>query len=189
GGRAGDRSGRTRTIRLDPSHRASRHPEFARCVEHGVAISRDEAVSDWTIESPSNMSDWWKRGVIYQIYPLSFQDANGDGRGDLRGIQSRLYYLQWLGVDAVWISPIYPSPMKDCGYDIADYCDIAPEFGRLADFDALVVDAHRRNIRIILDFVPNHTSDQHPWFRQSRASRDNARRDWYIWRDPAPDGG
>jgi hypothetical protein len=112
------------------------------------------------------MDDWWKRGVIYQIYPLSFQDTNGDGKGDLRGIRRRLDYLQWLGIDAVWVSPIYPSPMKDCGYDIADYCDIAPEFGTLADFDALVDEAHRRDIRIILDFVPNHTSDGHPWFRQ-----------------------
>ncbi len=135
------------------------------------------------------MNDWWKHGVIYQIYPLSFQDTNGDGKGDLRGIRSRLDYLQWLGIDAIWISPIYPSPMRDCGYDIADYCDVASDFGTLADFDALIDDAHRRNIRVILDFVPNHTSDQHPWFRHSRASRDNAKRDWYIWRDPAPDGG
>ena len=128
------------------------------------------------------MDDWWKHGVVYQIYPLSFQDTNGDGKGDLGGIRRRLDYLQWLGVDAAWISPIYPSPMKDCGYDIADYCDIAPEFGTLADFDALVDEAHRRDIRIILDFVPNHTSDGHPWFRQSRTSRDNTKRDWYIWR-------
>jgi alpha-glucosidase len=135
------------------------------------------------------MDDWWKRGVIYQIYPLSFQDTNGDGKGDLQGIRRRLDYLAWLGVDAVWLSPIFPSPMKDCGYDIADYCDIAPEFGTLMDFDALLADAHSRNIRVILDFVPNHTSDQHPWFRESRGSRDNAKRDWYIWRDPAPGGG
>ena len=135
------------------------------------------------------MNDWWKRGVIYQIYPLSFQDSNGDGKGDLQGIRRRLDYLVWLGVDAVWLSPIFPSPMKDCGYDIADYCDIAPVFGTLADFDALLADAHRRNIRVILDFVPNHTSDQHPWFRESRSSRDNAKRDWYIWRDPGPGGG
>jgi alpha-glucosidase len=126
---------------------------------------------------------WWQRGIIYQIYPLSFQDASGDGRGDLEGIRRRLDYLEWLGVDAIWISPIYPSPMKDCGYDVADYCGVAPEFGTLADFDALLVDAHRRGLRMILDFVPNHTSDQHPWFRESRASRDNPRRDWYIWRD------
>jgi len=135
------------------------------------------------------MDDWWKRGVIYQIYPLSYQDTNGDGKGDLQGIRRRLDYLAGLGIDAVWLSPIFPSPMKDAGYDIADYCNIAPEFGTLADFDALLADAHRRNIKVILDFVPNHTSDQHPWFRESRRSRDNAKRDWYIWRDPAPGGG
>jgi len=135
------------------------------------------------------MHDWWKRSVIYQIYPLSFQDTDGDGKGDLQGIRQRLDYLASLGVGAVWLSPIFPSPMKDCGYDITDYCDIAPEFGTLNDFDALLADAHSRNIRMILDFVPNHTSDQHPWFRQSRGSRNNAKRDWYIWRDPAPGGG
>lgn len=132
---------------------------------------------------------WWQRGVIYQIYPRSFQDSNGDGVGDLRGIRSRLDYLVDLGIDAIWLSPIFPSPMADFGYDVADYCDIHPLFGTLADFDALVADAHRRNLKIILDFVPNHTSDQHPWFIESRSSRDNPRRDWYIWRDPAPDGG
>jgi alpha-glucosidase len=134
------------------------------------------------------MNDWWKRGIVYQIYPLSFQDSDGDGRGDLPGIESRLDYLQWLGVDAIWISPIYPSPMKDCGYDISDYCDVAPEFGTLADFDRLVAEAHARDIRIILDFVPNHTSDRHPWFVDSRSSRGNPKRNWYIWRDPAARG-
>jgi alpha-glucosidase len=132
---------------------------------------------------------WWQRGVVYQIYPRSFQDSNGDGVGDLPGIAQRLDYLRWLGVDAVWISPIYPSPMKDFGYDVADYCGIHPLFGSLADFDRLVAEAHGRGLKIILDFVPNHSSDQHPWFLESRASRDSARRDWYIWRDPAPDGG
>jgi alpha-glucosidase len=135
------------------------------------------------------MHEWWKRGIVYQVYPLSFQDSNGDGRGDLEGLRRRLDYLAWLGVDAVWISPIYPSPMKDCGYDVADYCGIAPEFGTLADFDALLAEAHRRGMKIILDFVPNHTSERHPWFAESRASRDSAKRDWYIWRDPAADGG
>jgi alpha-glucosidase len=135
------------------------------------------------------MKDWWKRGIVYQIYPLSFQDSNGDGKGDLNGIRARLDYLEWLGVDAVWISPIFPSPMKDCGYDVADYRGIAPEFGTLADFDALVADVHGRGMKLILDFVPNHSSDQHPWFRESRVSRENPRRDWYIWRDPAKDGG
>jgi len=126
---------------------------------------------------------WWKRGVIYQIYPRSFRDSNGDGVGDLNGIRERLDYLSWLGVDAVWISPIYPSPMADFGYDVSDYCDVDPLFGSLADFDSLLREAHGRGLRIILDFVPNHTSDEHPWFQQSRLSRTNSRRDWYIWRD------
>ena len=132
---------------------------------------------------------WWRRGVIYQIYPRSFQDSDGDGIGDLAGIRARLDYLAGLGVDAIWISPIYPSPMADFGYDISDYCDIDPIFGTLADFDRLLAEAHARGLRVILDFVPNHTSDQHPWFLESRASRDNPKRDWYLWRDPAPDGG
>ncbi|MFS8035605.1 alpha-amylase family glycosyl hydrolase [Xanthobacter sp. AM11] len=132
---------------------------------------------------------WWQAGVIYQVYPRSFQDTDGDGVGDLAGILARLDYLAELGIDAVWISPIYPSPMADFGYDVADHAAIHPLFGTLADFDALVAAAHERGLRIILDFVPNHTSDQHPWFVQSRAGRDNPRRDWYLWRDPAPDGG
>ena len=132
---------------------------------------------------------WWQRGVVYQVYPRSFMDSDGDGVGDLRGITARLDYLRWLGVDAVWISPIYPSPMADFGYDVADYTGIHPLFGTLEDFDVLVQAAHARGLRVILDFVPNHSSDQHPWFRESRASRDNTRRDWYIWKDPAPDGG
>ena len=131
---------------------------------------------------------WWQHGIVYQIYPLSFMDSDGDGKGDLSGIRQRLDYLSWLGVNALWISPIYPSPMKDFGYDVSDYCNIAPHFGSLADFDALIAEAHARGLRLILDFVPNHTSDQHPWFLESRASRDNPKRDWYIWRDPAPDG-
>jgi len=134
-------------------------------------------------------STWWKRGVIYQVYPRSFQDSNGDGVGDLAGIQERLGYLTWLGVDAVWISPIYPSPMADFGYDVADYCDIDPLFGTLEDFDRLVEEAHRRGLKVILDFVPNHTSDRHPWFQESRSSPSSPKRDWYIWRDPAPGGG
>src|SRR5262249_1998491 len=111
-------------------------------------------------------------------------DSNGDGVGDLSGILRRVDYLSWLGVDAVWLSPIYPSPMADFGYDVADYVDIDPLFGRLGDFDRLVRALHERCIRVILDFVPNHTSDQHPWFREARSSRHHARRDWYIWRDP-----
>ncbi|MET3843948.1 alpha-amylase family glycosyl hydrolase [Bradyrhizobium sp. OAE829] len=132
---------------------------------------------------------WWQNGVIYQIYPRSFQDTNGDGIGDLRGIERRLDYLVRLGVDAIWISPIYPSPMVDFGYDVADYCDVDPRFGTLADFDDVLMQAHRRGLKVLLDFVPNHTSDQHPWFVESRASRGNQKRDWYIWRDAAADGG
>ncbi len=132
---------------------------------------------------------WWQRGVVYQIYPRSFQDSNGDGIGDLKGIERRLDYLAEMGLDAIWISPIYPSPMADFGYDVADYCDIDPRFGTLSDFDSLIASAHCRNLRVILDFVPNHSSDRHPWFVESRASRASPRRDWYIWRDPAPGGG
>ncbi|MCW5715896.1 MAG: DUF3459 domain-containing protein [Bauldia sp.] len=132
---------------------------------------------------------WWQRGVIYQIYPRSFQDSNGDGIGDLEGIRRRLPYLRWLGVDAIWISPFYPSPMADFGYDVADYCNIDRIFGSLADFDHLMADAHIAGLKVILDFVPNHTSDRHPWFEESRHSIDNPKRNWYIWRDPKPDGG
>ena len=133
-------------------------------------------------------AEWWQRGVIYQIYPRSLRDADGDGIGDLPGITGALEYLAWLGVNAVWISPIYPSPMTDFGYDVSDYTDIDPVFGTLADFDELLARAHDRGLRIILDFVPNHTSSQHPWFIQSRSSRTNPRRDWYLWRDAKPDG-
>ena len=131
---------------------------------------------------------WWKRGVVYQIYPRSFQDTNGDGVGDLDGISRRLDYLAWLGVDAVWISPIFRSPMADFGYDVADYCAIDPLFGTIGDFDRVVAEAHARGLKLILDFVPNHTSDRHPWFVESRSSRASPKRDWYIWRDPKPDG-
>ncbi|MBI4526857.1 MAG: DUF3459 domain-containing protein [Deltaproteobacteria bacterium] len=132
---------------------------------------------------------WWERGIIYQIYPRSFVDTNADGVGDLLGIRSRLDYLQWLGVDAIWISPIFTSPMADFGYDISNYTDIDPVFGTLDEFDALIADAHGRGLKVILDYVPNHTSDRHPWFVESRSSRNSAKREWYIWRDPAPDGG
>jgi alpha-glucosidase len=132
---------------------------------------------------------WWQQAVVYQIYPRSFQDSNGDGIGDLTGIAQRLDYLRWLGVDAIWLSPIYVSPMKDFGYDVADYCAVDPMFGTLADFDYLIAQAAARHIRVILDYVPNHTSDQHPWFQQARQSRANPKRDWYLWRDPRPDGG
>jgi alpha-glucosidase len=132
---------------------------------------------------------WWQTAVMYQIYPRSFQDDSGDGIGDLRGILRRLPYLCELGVDAVWISPIFPSPMADFGYDVADYTGIDPLFGTLPELDALLAAAHASGLRILLDLVANHTSDRHAWFQESRASRESARRDWYIWRDPAPDGG
>ena len=132
---------------------------------------------------------WWQTAVIYQIYPRSFQDSNGDGVGDLLGLKRRLSHLAQLGIDAIWLSPIYPSPMADFGYDVANYTDIDPMFGTLADFDSLLAEAHGHGIRVILDLVPNHSSDQHRWFIESRTSRDSAKRDWYIWRDPAKDGG
>ncbi len=138
---------------------------------------------------PSGGHAWWQRGVVYQVYPRSFQDSNGDGVGDLPGVLSRLDHLAALGVDAVWISPIYPSPMADFGYDVSDYTGIDPVFGSLEDFDRLVAAAHARGLRVILDYVPNHSSDRHPWFVESRSSRANPKRDWYVWRDPAPDGG
>ena len=132
---------------------------------------------------------WWQAGVIYHIYPRSFQDTDDDGIGDLKGIERRLEYLISLGVEAIWISPVYPSPMVDFGYDVADYCDVDPRFGTLADFDDLLMQAHRRGLKVLVDFVPNHTSDQHAWFVESRSSQGNQKRNWYIWRDPAPDGG
>lgn len=131
---------------------------------------------------------WWMSGVLYQIYPRSFQDLNGDGIGDLRGIIQRLPYLVELGVDALWLSPIFPSPMEDFGYDISDYTGIDPLFGLLDDFDALVAAAHECGLKVILDLVPNHTSDRHPWFVESRSSKTNPKRDWYIWRDGGEGG-
>lgn len=137
----------------------------------------------------NDQQPWWQKTVIYQIYPRSFQDSNGDGIGDLKGITSRLDYLsQTLGVDAIWLSPFYVSPMADFGYDVADYTEVDPIFGTLSDFDELLHQAHRRGLKVIIDYVPNHTSDQHPWFQESRSSRDNPKRDWYIWADPKPDG-
>lgn len=132
---------------------------------------------------------WWQEGVLYQIYPRSFQDADGDGVGDLAGVLQRLDYLAWLGVDAVWLSPIFPSPMADFGYDVADYTGIHPMFGTMEDFDRLLAACHERGLKLLLDLVPNHTSDRHPWFEESRAGRESPKRDWYLWRDPDPDGG
>lgn len=131
---------------------------------------------------------WWRDGVLYQVYPRSFADANGDGIGDLRGIIEHLDHLQWLGVDGIWIDPITVSPNADWGYDVADYCGVDPSFGTLADAEELVAEATRRDIRVVLDLVPNHTSDQHPWFLDARSSRDSHHRDWYVWADPKPDG-
>jgi alpha-glucosidase len=138
--------------------------------------------------------EWWRDAVIYHVYPRSFQDSDGDGVGDLRGLLRRLDYLNdgtpgSLGVDAVWLSPMFPSPMRDFGYDVSDYCDIDPLFGDLTDFDAVLEACHQRGVRVLLDFVVNHTSDCHPWFLEARSSRSAAKRDWYIWRDPAAGGG
>src|SRR6266705_1376812 len=132
---------------------------------------------------------WWRHGIFYQIYPRSFQDTNADGVGDIAGIIERLPYLLALGVDAIWLSPIFPSPMADFGYDIADYTGIDSLFGSIEDFDALISAVHASGLKLILDLVPNHTSDRHPWFIESRRSRDARKRDWYIWREPAADGG
>ncbi len=149
-----------------------------------TAKNRDQEGSQLSTES-----DWWRKAVIYEIYPRSFQDSDGDGIGDLEGIIARIDHLAWLGVDAVWITPIYPSPMADFGYDVAGYTGIHPLFGDLFVFDRLIAELHARKIRLILDFVPNHTSSEHPWFQDARKSRSSAKRDWYLWRDPAPDGG
>jgi alpha-glucosidase len=130
---------------------------------------------------------WWKTAVVYQIYPRSFRDTTGDGVGDLRGIIEGLDHLAWLGVDAIWLSPVFRSPMVDHGYDVSDYCDVDPVFGTLADLDELIEQAHRRDLKVLLDWVPNHTSDQHPWFLASRSSRDDPKRGWYVWRDGTPD--
>jgi alpha-glucosidase len=158
-----------------PSSFTRRMPRLDRWAAPGKERSLDETEKDQPL--------WWQRGIVYQIYPRSFQDTNGDGVGDLAGIRARLAYLEGLGVDAVWISPIYPSPMVDFGYDVSDYCGVDPLFGTLADFDALIADAHARGLKVILDFVPNHTSDRHSWFVDSRSSRQSPKRDWYIWRD------
>ena len=129
---------------------------------------------------------WWQTAVFYQIYPRSFADGNGDGIGDFRGITEKLDYVKDLGVDAIWLSPHFPSPNWDWGYDVSDYCSVAPEYGTLEDFKFFLNESHRRGIRLILDLVLNHTSDQHPWFLESRSSRDNSKADWYVWMDPTP---
>ena len=135
-----------------------------------------------------NDRDWWRGAVIYQVYPRSFQDSDGDGIGDLKGITARLDHIAALGVDAIWVSPFFKSPMADMGYDVSDYRDVDPMFGTLADFDAMLARAHALGLRIIIDQVLSHTSDQHDWFRESRSSRDNPKADWYVWADAKPDG-
>lgn len=137
----------------------------------------------WSTPAEAKTAAWWNGGIIYEIYPRSFQDSNGDGVGDLNGITSRLDYIKSLGVDAIWLAPVYPSPNVDFGYDISDYENIDPMFGTLADFDRLVAEANKRHIRVIMDLVLNHTSDKHPWFIESASSRNNPKRDWYVWRD------
>jgi alpha-glucosidase len=138
-------------------------------------------------KQPERKHLWWQTGVIYQIYPLSFMDSNGDGYGDLAGISSKLDYVKGLGVDAIWLSPIYPSPLADWGYDVSDYKAIHPLCGTMEDFDRLLADVHERGMKLILDFVPNHTSDQHSWFVESKSSRENPKRDWYIWKNAGRD--
>jgi alpha-glucosidase len=132
---------------------------------------------------------WWQKGVVYEIVPVSFQDSDGDGRGDLPGLIARLDYLEWLGVNVVWLTPMFPSPFRDLGYDISDFCGIDPPYGTIDDFDRLIAELHQRGIRVLLDLVPNHTSDQHAWFVESRSSRENSRRDWYVWADSSSNGG
>ncbi|MCY1664676.1 beta-galactosidase BglA [Rhizobium sp. SL86] len=142
--------------------------------------------SPQTTEAPD--ADWWRGAVIYQIYPRSYQDSNGDGVGDLKGITARLPHIAALGADAIWISPFFPSPMKDFGYDVSNYADVDPMFGTLSDFDALIAEAHRLKIKVMIDLVISHSSDQHAWFIESRSSRVNPKADWYVWADPKPDG-
>lgn len=142
--------------------------------------------SPQTMEAPD--ADWWRGAVIYQIYPRSYQDSNGDGVGDLKGITARLPHIAALGADAIWISPFFPSPMKDFGYDVSNYADVDPMFGTLSDFDALIAEAHRLKIKVMIDLVISHSSDQHAWFIESRSSRVNPKAEWYVWADPKPDG-
>ena len=139
-------------------------------------------------ENAKSATQWWRGAAIYQIYPRSFADSDGDGIGDLPGITARLDYVASLGVDAIWLSPFFTSPMRDFGYDVADYCDVDPVFGTLADFEALVERAHALGLKLIIDQVYSHSSDQHAWFQESRSSRDNAKADWYVWADAKPDG-
>src|SRR5256886_14421272 len=154
------------------------------CLVAGWASAGSDAPrSDARARTAANPDPWWQHAVIYEIYPRSFQDSNGDGIGDLNGITQRLDYLEALGVDAIWIAPMYPSPQVDFGYDISDYRNVDPQYGSLADFDHLLAEAGKRHIRVLLDMVLNHTSDQHPWFLEAARSRDSARHDFYCWND------
>lgn len=139
------------------------------------------------LRSPEDL-DWWQRGVVYQVWVRSFYDTDGNGNGDLNGVTAKLDYLQWLGIEVIWLSPIYPSPLVESGYDISDYTGVHELFGTLEDFDRLLGEAHARGMKVILDFVPSHTSDAHPWFVESRSSRDSPKRDWYLWHDQKEDG-
>jgi len=154
----------------------------------GLRAQTDDAAIQAAAQ-PTSDATWWKHAVIYEIYPRSFQDSNGDGVGDLNGITQRLDYLQALGVDAIWIAPMYPSPQVDFGYDISDYEKVDPQYGSLADFDRLVAEAKKRRIRVVLDMVLNHTSDQHRWFEEAASSRTNPKHDWYVWSDGKPGSG
>src|SRR6266511_1224374 len=147
-------------------------------------MAAERSPRQWVPERPA----WWQRQVIYQIYPRSFLDTSGDGIGDLEGIRVKADYLEWLGIGAVWLSPIYPSPDADLGYDISDYLTVDPRFGTLEDFDALLAALHERGIKLILDLVPNHTSDQHPWFVESRSGPESPKHGWYVWRESGPGG-
>jgi len=151
-------------------------------------MNRMTQLDSQTINRPANQSDWWRGAVIYQIYPRSFQDSNGDGIGDLNGITDRLDYVAGLGVDAIWLSPFFSSPMKDFGYDVSDYRGVDPIFGTLDDFDKLLTKAHALGLKVMIDQVISHTSDQHEWFKESRVSADNPKSDWYVWADAKPDG-
>ena len=139
-------------------------------------------------EAPTDPAPWWQSAVLYQIYPRSFADSDGDGNGDLRGIIDHLDHLEWLGIDGIWLSPVTVSPNADWGYDVADFCSIQPDFGTMEDLVRLVAEADRWGIRTLLDFVPNHTSDQHRWFEASRSSKSSPYRDFYVWADARPDG-
>jgi hypothetical protein len=176
-------SGSCRQDRMKPARVARSGPV------PGEPITERDSRVPRAAKSPAAAVHWWQTGIIYQIYPRSFEDSNWDGVGDLPGILRRLDHIVELGADAIWLSPIFRSPMADFGYDISDYTDIDPLFGSLDQFDELLAAAHGRGLKVLLDLVPNHTSDQHPWFIESRSSRDNPKRNWYIWRDPGPDGG